>query len=97
MFGDLDWQFDVAAGREHMERAMALFQLIIRGVDYGEFELRLSHNTRTDTVAYEQRNSMTQLHWSEARSIIAREDLLDRVMRLYRDTGNKKAFVIEID
>ncbi len=97
VFAGLDWHFDTAAGREHMERAEARIQLVIRDVDYGVFTLRLSHNSRTDTRAYEQRNSMTQLHWGEARPLVAREDLLGRTMYLYRDEVDEGLFVMEID
>ena len=93
----MNWQFDKAAKTKHMERAEAKFQLVIRDVSYGMFDLRLSHNSRTDTKAYEQRNSMTQLHWGEARQIIAREDLLSRTASLYRDSIDEGSFVLEID
>ena len=84
--------------RRHLERAQARFRLVIRDVDYGIFTLRLSHNSRTDTRAYEQRNSMTQLHWGqEALPSIAREDLLGRIMFLYRDEGQADSFILEID
>ena len=90
VFGDLDWQPDPP----HYERAAAQFELIIAGVDYGRFELRISHNTRTDSKAYRQRNSMTQLHWGDARPLVARTDLLGRTIYLYRsETG----FVLEIE
>ena len=97
MFHSLDWHFDTAPYRRHMERAWARFRLVIRDVDYGIFTLRLSHNSRTDTRSYEQRNSMTQLHWGEALPNIAREDLLGRIMFLYRDEGQADAFILEID
>ena len=97
MFTDLKWQFDTAPRARHIERAEARFQLIIRDVNYGVFTLRVSHNSRTDTTSYEQGNSMTQLHWGEARSLVAREDLLGRNIYLYRDRLNDGLFVLEID
>jgi hypothetical protein len=97
VFFGLDWNHDTTPGKDHMERAEARFRLIIRDVDYGVFTLRLSHNSLTDTPAYEQRNSMTQLHWGQARPLIAREDLLDRIMSLYRDETTPDMFVLEID
>lgn len=97
VFSGLGWHHDIAPGKEHMERAEAQFRLVIRDVDYGVFTLRLSHNTRTDTAAYEQSNSMTQLHWGQARPLVAREDLLDRTMYLYRDETAPDLFVLEID
>lgn len=97
VFAALDWQRDLTPGKEHIERANGKFRLIIRDVDYGVLTLQLSHNTRTDTRTYEQRNSMTKLHWGDARPLIAREDLLDRVMSLYRDEVAPDMFVLEID
>lgn len=97
VFASLDWHPDTTVGKEHMERAEAQFRLVIRDVDYGIFTLRLSHNTRTDTVAYAQNNSMTQLHWGTVRPLVAQEDLLDRTMYLYRDKMAPDLFVLEID
>lgn len=98
VFHRLDWKFDTAPRNQHMERAWARFWLVIRDVGYGIFTLRLSHNSRTDTRAYQQRNSMTQLHWGrEALHMIAREDLLGRIMFLYRDEGRAESFILEID
>ena len=97
VFANLDWQSDAAAGRGHLERAQARFQFVIRDVSYGIFNLRLSHNSRTDTKSYEQRNSMTQLHWGGARRIIASETLLERTLYMYRDEGDRDLFVLEID
>ena len=97
VFPHLDWQFDPAPRLSHLERAQARFQFVIRDVSYGIFNLRLTHNTRTDTPTYQQRNGLTQLHWGDARSIIASEALLDRVLYLYRDEGDRSLFVLEID
>ena len=97
VFAGLHWQFDTAARSRYMERTEARFQLVIRDVSYGIFTLRLSHNSRTDTRTYEQSNSMTQLHWGEARPFIARADLLDRTMYLYRDSVDNGLFMLEID
>lgn len=97
VFAGLPWHADTIPGKEHFDRTEAKFRLIIRDVDYGVFTLRLSHNTRTDTPAYAQRNSMTQLHWGEARPLIAREDLLERILYLYRDESAPDLFVLEID
>ena len=97
VFRDIDWQFDSEGRTRHMERAEARFQLVIRDVNYGVFSLKLSHNSRTDTRAYQQHNGMTQLHWGEARHIIAREDLLGRTMYIYRDSIDDGLFVLEID
>lgn len=97
VFNDLNWQPDPAPSKRHLERAVADFRLIIRAVDYGVFALRLTHNTRTDTATYRQNNAVTQLHWGDARTLVARRDLLERTMRLYRDNVRPTSFVLELD
>ena len=97
VFADLTWQLDSRPSVNHMERTQTRFQLVIRGVDYGVYTLALSHNTLTDTTSYAQRNSMTQLHWGGVRRLIAQEDLLDRILYLYRDDMDNGLFVLEID
>ncbi len=92
VFGDLDWQPDPRI--PHYERTAAQFDVIIAGVDYGRFELRISHNTRTESRAYRQRNSMTQLHWGDARPLVARTDLLARTIYLYK---SETRFILEIE
>ncbi len=98
VFDRLDWNPDAAPRRRHIERAEARFRLVIRDVDCGVFSLRISHNTRTDTAAYEQRNSMTSLHWGAVvRPYVAREDLLNRTLFLYLDDEEQDSFILEID
>lgn len=97
VFAALDWTPDPAPARAHLERAEAAIRLIVKDVDYGERTLHLSHNTRTDTAAYEQRNSMTSLHWGDTRPLVAHEDLLGRVLKMYRETDDSTRFTLEID
>jgi hypothetical protein len=40
---------------------------------------------------------MTQVHWGKALSIVAKRDLLGRIMSLYRREGAPPEFLIEID
>lgn len=95
VFDQLDWQPDTrTAGKELAE---ADFQIVIRGIDYGIHTLIVTHDTRTDTRSYEQKQPMSAVRWGEARSLIAREDLLERTMRLYRDPSANSVFVIDID
>ncbi len=96
IFNDLDWQFDTHQNRTHLERTKSNFELIIKGLSYDVFNLQLTHNSRTDTRAYEQRNSMTQIHWGEARKYIARRDLLNCILRLYKPINIEDIYVIEI-
>ena len=92
VFGDLNWQPDPSV--THYERTTAQFELLIAGVSYGVFELRISHNTRIESRAYAQGNSMTQLHWGAARTLVAREDLLERTIYLYK-SGTR--YILEIE
>ena len=97
VFGALDWQHDDADKKAHLERAEAKFYIIIKGVNYGVFDMTLTHDSRTDSKAYKQRNSLTQLHWGRVKPLIARKDLLDRTMFLYRDNKQPNFFILEID
>jgi hypothetical protein len=40
---------------------------------------------------------MTHIVWGNIKEIIAKKDLLERELRLYRKQGEAKAYVIEID
>lgn len=95
VFPNLNWQVDPS--KPHLERAIAQFRVVIKDVDYGTFALRLSHNTDTNSASYKQKNSMTSLHWGEARELIAKEDLLDRILSIYADTKTADQFTLEID
>jgi len=97
VFHALNWVRDTAPGKTHIERTQVQIRMIIKDVDYGLRTLELSHNTRTDTTSYAQHNSMTGLHWGTAKPLVAHEDLLDRVMRLYRDADDPTHFTLEID
>jgi hypothetical protein len=97
VFAALNWTPDPASARAHIERAEVHIRLIVKDVDYGMRTLQLSHNTRTDTAAYEQNNSMTGLHWDDAKPIVAHEDLLGRVLKLFRETADPTRFTLEID
>ncbi|MCC6148842.1 MAG: hypothetical protein IT461_01210 [Planctomycetes bacterium] len=97
IFGDLEWSRDANPGKKHYERATANFQIVVKGIDYGVYPLKLSHNTKTDTTTYIQKNSMTSVHWGEASSVVVRPDLLGRIMYLYRRETNPPTFMVEID
>lgn len=95
IFNKLDWRTDLeTAGKELAE---GMFQIVIRGIDYGFYKLTVTNDTRTDTKSYKQRQPMSAMRWGEARSLIARDDLLERSMRLYRDPDDEGVFVIDID
>jgi len=59
--------------------------------------LKLTHNTDKKSESYKQKNSMTQVHWGTALKLVAKKDLLGRVMTLYRKDEKPPRFLIEID
>ena len=95
VFSTLTWK--LKNNSSHLEEASTKFGLIIKGVIYGEFDLRITHNTNTQSTMYKQRNAMTRLSWGPVREHVARRDLLGRTLSLYRDATNPTRFVIEID
>lgn len=82
VFADLDWH--PRADRPHLERAEADFDLRVHGERRGRYRLTLGHNMSTTSVAYRQRNAMTQLHWGDMRPEIADEALIGSRLELYR-------------
>jgi hypothetical protein len=95
VFDGLKWTADAPPSKH--ERAWAKFELIVKNLNYGVFELKLSHSTNRKSRSYLQNNFMTQLHWGDAKKHIARRDLLGRILYLYRKDTNPPEFVIEID
>ena len=97
VFANLVWKPDQKPKKQHIERATANFGIAIRGKVYMVIEMRLSHNSRTDSKAYKQRNSMTQLHWDNALKLVATKELLGATATLYRNTLQADQFVLSID
>ncbi len=95
VFDKLNWRPDL--NTKGKELAEGMFQIVIRGIDYGLHKLIVTNDNRTHTVSYKQRQPMSAVRWGEARSLIARDDLLERTMRLYRDPDDEGVFVIDID
>jgi len=95
VFNDLKWKAD-APGSKKL-RTTAKFELVIKNISYGVFDLVVAHGTDTTSASYKQRNFMTQLHWGEARALIAKQDLLGRNLYLYRKDSTPPEFTIEID
>lgn len=93
VFDALDW----VPSTPTVDEAYARFQLVVRGVDYGAFDLRIAHTTSTNTVSYRQRNAMTRLSWGVARDYVANPTLIGGRLSLYRSKSNPKLFVLEID
>jgi HKD family nuclease len=97
VFSGLTWTNDAVVGKEHLQRSTGKFRIVIKDVNYGVFEMSLTHDSRTDSATYLQNNSVTQLHWGDVKPLVARDDLLDRTMFLYRDESQPDLFVLEID
>lgn len=93
IFNALDW----SPANVRVDEAYARFQLVVKGVSYGDFDLRIAHTTSTTSPSYEQRNAMTRLSWGLAREYVATPNLIGRRLSLYRDNANPKRFVLEID
>jgi HKD family nuclease len=96
IFYDLAWEKDQNPSKAHLERSMANFQFEIRGINYGIYNLKITHNTNKDSESYNQKNSMTQIHWGDAKEIIAHEELLGEKLELYRNDNNPPVFKIKI-
>lgn len=80
-----------------VDEATATFQVVLKGIDYGSFDMQIRHTTSTDTKSYLQRNAMTRLSWGEVAAEVKRPDLIGRSMSLYRDLADPTKFMIEID
>lgn len=80
-----------------VDEAFAKFQLVLKGISYGEFDLAIRHTNSITSTAYKQRNAMTRLSWGPMREFVARPDLIGRTLALYRDKVDPKRFVLEID
>jgi len=95
VFAGLTWTHD--AKLPHYERSEADFTIVIKGLNYGTFKLKLSHNTSKTSKSYKQNNAMTSVSWGAAVAIIGKRDLLGRLMTLYRNGKTPPGFLIEID
>lgn len=93
VFPHLAW----ATRSSTVDEAFAKFQLVMKGISHGEFDLAIRHTTNTASEAYKQRNAMTRLSWGPMREHVARPDLIGRTLALYRDKVDPTQFVLEID
>ena len=72
-----------------------LRKIIIDGKQKGTFDLTLTHNSDTKSRSYQQKNSMTQISWGDAKEIIAKENLIGNSASLFK-TKMKDEFILEI-
>jgi HKD family nuclease len=95
VFQDLNW---VAKKKQpHLRVAQAKFEVVIKGINYGEYVLTLSHNTNTQSKSYKQNNAMTNLRWGLIKQLVRNRDLMGRTLSLYRKDAKTPEFLIEID
>ena len=98
VFDAATWQPDTKPQYSHIERCLIKFRIVIKGIDYGIHELKLSHNTRTDTETYLQKNSMTQIHWGEVvKPMVAHEDLLNSILYIYAPENGADVYTLMFD
>ena len=95
VFADAGWVVD--ASLPHYERAQIIAHIFTKGEYRGTFDLKISHNTSTTSRSYQQNNAMTNVSWGDAKSLIAQNDLLGRIMTLHRKDSTPPEFMIEID
>ncbi|OHD57810.1 MAG: hypothetical protein A2014_10705 [Spirochaetes bacterium GWF1_49_6] len=98
VFKELEWKHEKIKAIKHLERANADFEIIIKGIYYGVYNLHLTHDSRKDSATYKQKNSLTQIHWEKMSILIKDRDLLDRILKLYkRYELDGVKYLIEID
>jgi len=97
VFSTLAWASDSSPKTTHLERATAFFYIFIDGIYKNVFPLMLTHNIKTDTPTYYQKNSMTSLSWGKAKNIIANKELLGKTIRLYRHQDSNDTYVMHIE
>jgi HKD family nuclease len=95
VFASLKWKRDTKRETSHLERASAKFKILIEGKNKGTYNLNITHNTRTDTRSYKQKNSMTQISWGDAKMVIAKDELIGRSASLLK-TKKPDYFILSI-
>ena len=91
VFRDLDWKNNKSGD----EIANAYFTMIICGINYGEYKLRILHK-RKGMVAYQQNNYVTSIRWGDVSHLLKNENLLGRELVIYK-TSDKERYVIDIE
>lgn len=96
IFKDLIWN-SYNPKKAHLEQSSANFKIMINGIDKGEFELTLNHNTDKSSKAYAQNNSMTNISWGKAKHLIRNKELLGKTLTLYKNQSLKCKYIINIE
>ncbi len=95
VFNTLTWTTDTQPKTMHIERSNANFRIIIQNIDYGIYSLKLSHNTRSQHLESVSQPA-TQIHWGEAKKLIAHDELIGKTAYLYRTTNQSDEFTLVI-
>lgn len=95
VFANLEWK--PAPPSKKSEFAHAKFEIVIKNVSEGVFELILSHKTGRSLATLARRNHTTELRWGSAKHLIEDKALLGRTLYLYKKDSTPPEFVIEID
>ena len=95
VFSSLNWRTDPNSRSAYLERAIINAEIIIRNINYGEYQLEVVHDPRENTTSYVQRNTMTSIKWGEARSHIAKRDLLNRTLYLFKKSNRDFSIIID--
>lgn len=93
VFAALNWTHRSAT----VDETNAIFELVLKGVYQGAFDLKVRHTTSTNSASYLQHNAMTRLSWADMTQYISKPSLVGRTMALYRDVQNPTLFMVEID
>ncbi len=93
VFNALNWGYRSPT----VDEAYALFQLVLKGVSYGDFDLAIRYSNSTTSKSYLQNNAMTRLSWGPLNQYVQDPSLIGRTLALYRDKVDPTKFVLEID
>lgn len=96
VFQNLNWVFDTNPKKKHYERVVTNFKIVISGIDYGTFLLKISHNTDSKHLE-DKKQPATQLHWGETKNLIAQDELIGKTATLYKDLTVADAFTLIIE
>lgn len=94
VFYALDWSNPDA---RRNQTALGKFRIVVAGFDFGEFNLKVTHDTKTDTKSFRQKNAMTRLSWGKAHAFVGKRELIGRSLNLSRMIADHERFMIEID
>lgn len=92
VFSHLDWM----ESSDGVDEAYASFELVIDGINHGQFDSRIGHTTSTTSTSYLRKNAMTRLSWGLMKRHIANPDFIGGEVRLSRNTANPTQFRLEL-